>query len=314
MLVLLALSVPSVRADDICGGNQERKKTTVDAQARIAQAEKSGNQAALFLAYRAAAADECVSGELIAKARANATKLGRELAKAAEAKGLLYSNESLRSDGQTSAFRYFESIGDYSEANRVMLKAVQAKPDDLTMFRAAWGVDQGRVGPPDPNTDVRPPYTSPASYRQELQKIASANADRLMKAEEKDAQGFSGGATDVALAAAKSLEKLRTAAEWMKFLPGGEKPAKDRAEQRGDAIMKRTDPTFTQGNARGYYEFAGSARAKEKIALLDKKTEESSRALEKAGERVKGAFTQQSETEQKKFDKKKADLEKELGF
>ena len=129
-----------------------------------------------------------------------------------------------------------------------------------------------------------------------------------------DQAAAAGSATDVAMATMKSLEKLRTAAEWMKFLPEGDKPARTRAEQRGDTILTRSDPTFTQGNARGYYELAGSARAKEKIAQIEKKSEESQRAMEKTSEKIKESFTQKSEADQKKFEKKKADLEKELGF
>jgi len=44
------------------------------------------------------------------------------------------------------------------------------------------------------------------------------------------------------------------------------------------------------------------------------KQEEMGRAMGKTGENVKGAFTQKNEAEQKKFNDKKADLEKELGF
>ena len=144
--------------------------------------------------------------------------------------------------------------------------------------------------------------------------MASAMADRLMKAEEQDAKGLSGSAAEVATSAMKSLETLRAAAAWMKFSPAGDKAARERAEQRGDTITARSDSTFTQANAVMYYEFAGSPKAKDKVAQVKKKMEESSRALEKSGEKVKGAFAEQSQSEQKKFDKKKADLEKELGF
>ena len=140
------------------------------------------------------------------------------------------------------------------------------------------------------------------------------NADRLMKAEEKDAQGLTGNIGELGKASTQSLEKLRSAALWMKYLPGGDGPAKDRAEQRGDTIMKRSDPTFTQGQAMMYYEFAGSPKAKDMAAQIKKKGEESQRAVEKAGASMKGMFSQKSEAEQKQFDKKKADLEKELGF
>lgn len=315
-VILLALTAPSVRADDICLGDDEEKATKAQVTA-LRKAEQSGQPAALFVAYQSIMGNDCIDRydkSALATAKANLPKLGRDLAKAAEAKGVLYSQEPVRSDGQTSAFRYFEAIGDYPEANRVMLKAAQMKPEDLQLFKTAWSVDQGRYGLQDPQTGERPPYTSPPAYRQELAKIASANADRLMKAEEKDAQGLSGSAANVATSTMHSIEKLRAAAEWMKYMPGGDKPAKDRADQRGDTIMKRPDPTFTQMNASMYYEFSGSPKGKEIAAQIKKKGEESQRAMEKAGEKMKHAITEQSEADQKKFDKKKADLEKELGF
>ena len=144
--------------------------------------------------------------------------------------------------------------------------------------------------------------------------MASDNADRLMKDKEKDAQGLTGNIGDLGKSSMQSIEKLRTAALWIKYLPGGDRRAKDRAEQRGDTIMKRPDPTFTQGQAMTYYEFSGSPKAKDMAAQIKKKSEVSQRAMEKSGESMKGMFSQKSEAEQKQFDKKKADLEKELGF
>ncbi|MDP1767281.1 MAG: hypothetical protein Q8L74_00605 [Nitrospirota bacterium] len=315
-LLLLALTAPSVRADDICVGDVEEKaaKTQVAALNKV---EKTGSPAELFVAYRAIAGNDCIDRydkNAQVRAKANLPKLGRDLAKAAEGKGILYSGEPVRADGRTSAFRYFEDMGEYTEANRVMLKAAQAKPDDMALFKAAWNVDNGRSGSSDPKSGERQPYVLPSAYRQELEKIASVNADRLMKAEEKDAQGLSGGAAEVAKAAMGSLENLRKAADWMKFLPNGDKSAKVRAEQRGDTVMARPDPMFTQMHARMYYEFADSVKAKEKAAQLDKKMEASGRAGEKSGEKLKSSITQQSEADQKKFKDKKADLEKELGF
>lgn len=295
----------------------EEEKSAKAAVAALTKAEQAGRPAELFVAYRSILGNECLDRydkTALSRAKTGVPKLGRDLAKAAEAKGLWYSADPVRGDGQTSAFRYYDAIGDYADANRVMMKALQAKPDDLTLFTAAWGVDQGRSGAPDPNTGERQPYVSPPAYRQDLQKMASATADRLMKAEEQDAKGLSGSAVAVATATTQSLEKLRTAAGWMKFLPAGDKMARERAEQRGDTITARSDSTFTQTNALMYYEFVGSPKAKDKVAQVKKKMEESSRALEKSGEKVKGAFSEQSQAEQKKFDKKKADLEKELGF
>lgn len=315
-LLLLTVTVSPVRADDPCLGDEEEKSAKA-AVAALTKAEQAGRPAELFVAYRSILGNECLDRydkTALSRAKTGVPKLGRDLAKAAEAKGLLYSADPVRGDGKTSAFRYFEAIGDYAEANRVMMKAVQAKPDDLALFTAAWGVDEGRWVVPDQKTGERQPYVSPQAYRQELLKMASSTADRLMKAEEQDAKGLSGSAIEVAAATTKALEKLRTAAGWMKFSQAGDKAARERAEQRGDMITARPDSTFTQANALMYYEFAGSSKAKDKVAQVKKKMEESSRALEKSGEKVKGAFTEQSQAEQKKFDKKKADLEKELGF
>jgi hypothetical protein len=315
-LVLLALTAPSARADDPCLADDEEKAAKAQLAA-LNRVEKAGRPAELFVAYQAIAKNDCIERHdknVLGRAKASLPKLGRDLAKAAEAKGFFYSSAPVRSDGQTSAFRYFEAIGDFAEANRVVLRAVTARPEDLQLFRTAWDVDSARYGPYDPKTGQRQPYVSPQTYRQDLQKIAAANAGRLMKAEEKDAKGLSGSANEVATATVSSLEKLRTASEWMKFLPGGDKPARDRAEQRGDAILARPDPMFTQMHATMYYEFAGSAKAKEKAAKLEKQVEASQRALEKSSATVERAITQQSEAEQKKFKDKKADLEKELGF
>ena len=309
---IFAVTVSSVHADDSCLGDEEEKAAKA-AIAAMSKAEKSGQPAKLFVASRAIADDDCIDRfdkNAQARAKANVSKLGRDLAKAAEAKSFLYSHEPVRADGRTSAFRYFEAIGDFNEANRVMLKAAHAKPDDLTLFETAWGVDRGRREPRDPKTGEIQPHVSPPAYHEELRHIASTNADQLMKAEEKDAQGLSGGMQEVMKASTGSLEKLRKASDWMKALPNGDKLAKARAEQRGDTIMKRGDPMFTQSIAGRYYEFAGSSKAKEVKA----KQEEMGRAMGKTGENVKGAFSQKSEAEQKKFNDKKADLEKELGF
>ncbi|MBS0156948.1 MAG: hypothetical protein JSS38_20385 [Nitrospira sp.] len=315
-LMLITFMASTVYADDPCLGDEE-KKAALARSAALQKAEQTGQSAVLFVAYMQIIADDCMDRydkNAVVRAKANIPKLGRDLAKAAETKGALYSGDPVRADGQTTAFQFYEAIGDHQEANRVLLKAVHAKPEDLRLFETAWNIDNGRYGPVDPTTGSRQPHSSPPAFRQELAKVASANADRLMKAEEKDAQGLTGNIGELGKASMQSIEKLRSAALWMKYLPGGDRPAKDRAEQRGDTIMKRPDPTFTQGQAMMYYEFSGSPKAKDMAAQIKKKSEESQRAMEKAGESMKGMFSQKGEAEQKHFDKKKADLEKELGF
>jgi len=315
-LMLITLMAPTVYADDPCLGDEE-KQAALTRSAALQKAEQAGRSAAIFLASMQIVADDCMDRydkNAVTRAKATMPKLGRDLAKAAETKGVLYSGDPVRADGQTSAFRYFETIGDHQEANRVLLKAVQAKSDDLRLFETAWNIDNGRYGSVDPTSGSRQPYSSSPAFRQELVKVASANADRLMKSEEKDAQGLTGNIGELGKASTQSIEKIRSAALWMKYLSSGDKPAKDRAEQRGDTIMKRSDQTFTQGQAMMYYEFSGSPKAKSMAAQIKKQGEESQRAMEKAGESMKGMVSQKSEAEQKQFDKKKADLENELGF
>lgn len=315
-LMFLALTAPAVRADDPCLADDE-KKAALAQSAALQKAEQAAQPAALFIAYTKIVANDCIDRydkNAMGKAKTGMPKLGRELAKAAEAKGFLYSDEPVRTDGRTSAFRYFETIADYEEANRVLLKTIRARPEDLRFFETVWSIDSSRYRQIDSSTGSREPYNSPPTFRQELAKVASANADRLMKAEEKDSQGLTGNIAELSKATAQSLQKLKNASLWMKFLPGEDKPAKDRAEQRGDAIMKRSDLTFTQGQAMMYYEFSGSPKAKDMAALIKKKGEESQRTMEKAGQNMKNSFTQKNEAEQKHVDKKKADLEKELGF
>ncbi len=315
-VIFIVLMAPAVHADDPCLGDDE-KKAALSQSAALQKAEQAGQPAALFVAYMQIMADDCMDRydkNAVVRAKTNIPKLGRDLAQAAEAKGALYSGDPVRATGQTTAFRYYEALRDHHEANRVLLKAVQAKPDDLRLFEVAWNIDNGRYGPVDPTTGSRQPYSSLPAFRQELVKVASMNADWLMKAEEKDAQGLTGNIGELGKASTQSIEKLRSAALWMKYLPSGDKPVRDRAEQRGDTIMKRPDPTFTQGQAMMYYEFAGSPKAKDMAAQIKQKSEASQRAMEKAGESMKGMFNQKSEAEQKQFDKKKADLEKELGF
>ncbi|HMS83123.1 MAG TPA: hypothetical protein PKD12_05705 [Nitrospira sp.] len=315
-LMVMILMAPTVYADDPCLGDEEKKAASTRSAA-LHKAEQAGQSAARFVAYLQIMADDCIDRydkNALGKAKDNLATLGRDLAKAAEAKGALYSAGPVRADGQTSAFQYYEAIGDHQEANRVLLKAVQVKSEDLRLFETVWTIDNGRYGAVDLTTGSRQPYSSPPAFRQELAKVASMNADRLMKAEEKDAQGLTGNIGELGKASTQSIEKLRSASLWMKYLSGGDKPARDRAEQRGDTIMKRPDPTFTQGQAMMYYDFADSSKGKDMAAQIKKKGEESQRAMEKAGESMKGMFSQKSEAEQKQFNKKKADLEKELGF
>lgn len=300
-LFLMGFSA-AVVADDICGDSTGQAQIAAR-DADVARAEKSGNQAQIFMAYQGALGAECASSGLVARAKANLPKLGRELAAKAEADGVLYTEAPPRADGKTSAFAWFEASGNFAEADRVMLKAVHAKPEDIELFKSAWNVD-GLSGRRSGG------HKASASYRQELEKIAKTSAAKLMSLEEQDAKGLTADAGTLGISASKSLEKLQRAADWMQFLPEGDKPAKVRAEQRGDTIMKRGDAGLMGGVAIGYYQFAGSPKA----AQVEAKMEETMRAAEKSSEKGKDAIVEKNAADQTKFKKGQADLEKELDF
>lgn len=300
-LLLMGFSAVVV-ADDICAASDEQAHVAA-AQARVSQAEKSGSQAALFIAYQGMVGNDCAPEGSRARARESLPKLGRELAAKAEAGGVLYTKEPPRADGKTSAFAWLEAAGEFAEADRVMLKAVHAKPEDVELFKAAWNVD-GLSGRRSGG------YKASGSYRQDLEKIARTNVAKLMSQEDQDAKGLTADAGTLGVSAHASLEKLRRAADWMQFLPEGDKPAKTRAEQRGDTIMKRGDAGLMGGVALGYYQFAGSPKA----AQVEAKMEETGRAIEKSSEKVKDAIVEKNAADQTKFKKGQADLEKELDF
>ncbi|HWQ94934.1 MAG TPA: hypothetical protein VN418_05480 [Gammaproteobacteria bacterium] len=298
-LLLMGFSAVVV-ADDICGDSTGQAQIAAR-DAEVARAEKSGNKAQVFLAYRGALGAECASSGLVARARANLPKLGQELAAKAEADGVLYSKEPPRADGKTSAFAWFEASGNFAEADRVMLKVVHAKPEDIELFKAAWNVE---------SLSGRGNYKSSVGYRQELEKIAKTSAAKLMSLEEQDAKGLTADAGTLGTSAHASLGKLQSAAGWMQFLPEGDKPAKVRAEQRGDTIMKRGDAGLMGAAAIGYYQFAGSPKA----AQVEAKMEATGRAIEKSSEKMQGSIVEKNEADQTKFKKGQADLEKELDF
>ncbi len=300
-LLLGIASLSTAVADDVCGDSTGQAQIA-SRDAEAAQAEKSGNQVALFLTYRAAIGAECASSGLVAKAKANLAKLGRELAAKAEADGVLYNKEPPRADGKTSAFAWFEASGNFAEADRVMLKAVHADAENIELFKAAWNVDS--------LSGSRGSYKAPASYRQELEKIATASAAKLMSLEEQDAKGLTADAGTLSSSAANSLGKLQRAAAWMQFLPEGDKSAKVRAEQRGDTIMKRGDAGLMGGMAIAYYQFAGSPKA----AQVQAKMEATLRAAAKSSEKVQDAIVEKNAADSAKFKKGQADLEKELDF
>lgn len=296
----LLLAAPAMSlADDLCGGDAPRKQFETKARAALAKAEQAGKAGQLYTTYQSLSNDDCASRELIEQAKQRMPKLAREAAKQAEAAGQWYGKDG-------SAFFWWEQAGEFAEGDRVMLKAVHAAPQNFALFNAAWEIDQRSSR----RAAAVPPYTAPSAYRQELTKHATSTVDKLMAQEGQEAKGLSGDIAALGQASLSSLGTLQQAAQWMAFLPGGDKPAKVRAEQRGEAILKRSDAAITGAMAAGYFSFAGSPKAAE----LKARQEQRVKSLGQSVGKMKDSVAEKSQSEQNTFKKGQADLEKELGF
>ncbi len=137
-----------------------KRNAALAQSAALAKAEQAGQPAALFVAYMRVAVNDCIDRydkNAIAKAKANLPKLGRDLAKTAEARAPSTPANQYGPTDKRRPFSSIEAIGDHQDANRVLIKAVQAKPEDLRLFEAAWNIDNGRYGPADPPPDQDSP-------------------------------------------------------------------------------------------------------------------------------------------------------------
>ncbi|MFO0730669.1 MAG: hypothetical protein U0231_18715 [Nitrospiraceae bacterium] len=86
--LLVALPLSAARADDPCLGDEEQKNAKA-AAAALKRAEQAGKPGELFVVYRSILGNDCIDQydkSAWDRAKANVPKLGRELAKAAEAK------------------------------------------------------------------------------------------------------------------------------------------------------------------------------------------------------------------------------------
>jgi hypothetical protein len=220
--------------------------------------------------------------------------------------GLQLGRQEEKQGRLAAAFDWYKSSRNDAEADRVKMKQVNASPRDRNLVSGA--IDHFKGG-----NDTR---------LTELRQLAAKNADLELANEEK------------AFAARKeSFDELGKAKDWLYLV--GESAAKmvsDRAEQRGDTLVKEDIYRHLE-NARHYYSFAG-AKQKEKavkdkalrLAQEHEKKGEITQAKEfysLAGESAKGNELQaRSETEhkkseekrQKQFKKGQDDLEKELGL
>lgn len=261
---------------------------------RAEDSEKAGKLKEAFNAAKTVAW-ECLGNDAGKRREALIKRVGRTLGEQEEKSGRL-----------KEAFDWYQASGLEAEADRVMLKRANAKPDDTNAIGNAIEHFKHR------NNEARV---------KELRGLASRNVDKWLAAEEK------------AFADRKdSRKELSMARDWVYYAGSGSGKVAERAEKRGDTLATDNARRPIE-NAIAYYEFAekpqkaksvrdkarklGDAHASKgenKLAVeFYNLAGDDSRAaaLEKKSEAEK----QKSEsTRQDKFKKDQQSLEKELGL
>lgn len=288
----IAIGMPQeVYADGDCAPNELFKESFNEAAA----AEKSGNLALAFDAYKYAQAGYgCEGPNPYSKdAQEGWKRMGQRLGKEAEAKGNLYSNgtytEVTGSSGlrwvvwkDVGAFYWYSQIGESDQADRVMFQFVQSKPKDLGTVKMGvihfFQGDNGGVKNFEILRELEKeaksnPGDKPSQTRvgrlKELEKIALKNIDEALVQEEKaynsKQTAFEAAFSQKNKPAIESQQQLGVARDWYNLFSDlkGNK-AVERAERRGDALAKNETPQ-SLANAKWYYSFAEDAEKVRKV-------------------------------------------------
>jgi len=221
--------------------------------------------------------------------------------------GLQLGQQEEKQNHLAAAFDWYKGSGNGDEADRLMMKRVNATPRDRNLLSNA--IDHFKYK--DNNARVA-----------ELRQLAAKNAELELAAEEK------------AFAARKeSFDELGRAKDWQYLVgEGAQKKARERAEQRGDTLLK--EDVFRHLDNAGRYFRIAEATQKEK-ALKDKalrlaqehekkgEVNQAANFYSLAGASAQGNALQKradaehkkvEEKRQKKFSKDQGDLEKQLGL
>ena len=221
--------------------------------------------------------------------------------------GLQLGQQDEKQGQLAAAFEWYKNSGNGADADRVMLKQVNTNPRDRSVVSNA--IDHFRFT----NIDTRV---------KELRQLAAKNAELELANEEK------------AFATRKiSFDELGLARDWLSLVDKGtDKKVRERAEQRGDTLLKESMYRHLE-NAKRYFSMAG-AKPKEK-AVQDKalrlaQEHEKKGEITQAGNfyslagasgkgdeleaRAKAEHEKSEATRQKKFTREQDDLEKQLGL
>lgn len=285
------LTVPQAFADGC------RDSETAAEMVKMKKAEDSEKAGKLKEAFNTAAtvAWECLGNEAGKRREALMKRVGRTLGDQQEKQGRL-----------KEAFDWYQASGLEADADRVMLKQANAKPDDTNAVGSAIDHFKRR------NNEARV---------KELRGLASRNVDKWLAAEEQ------------AFAARKdSREELSKARSWVYYASAGSEKVAERAEKRGNTLAADSARRPIE-NAIAYYEFAEKPQKARSVRDKARKLgdEHASKGENKlavefyqiAGESAKAAaLEKKSEVEkqkaesarQGKFNKDQTALEKELGL
>jgi hypothetical protein len=288
----LTAYLPMVWAD---GCRTEDEKA---AAAQFRKAEESERVGKLKEAYESAGRIDsmCLAGDGYKRHEAMRKRIGLQLGQQEEKQGRL-----------AAAFDWYRNSDNAAEADRVKLKQVDASPRDRKVVSNALDHFKYR------NNDARV-----AALRQ----LAAKNADLELVNEEK-----------VFAARKESFKELESAKDWFYYVgEGAAKKVRERAEQRGDTLLKEDTHRHLE-NAQRYFRIA-EAKPKEK-ALQDKalrlaqehekkgEITQATNFYSLAGASAKGnelekrseaQHKKSEEKRQKQFKKDQDDLEKQLGL
>jgi len=264
---------------------------------KMKKAEDSEKAGELKEAFNTAktVAWECLGSEAGKRREALIKRVGRTLGDQEEKQGRL-----------KEAFDWYQASGLEADADRVMLKQANAKPDDTNAVGGAIDHFKRR------NNEARV---------KELRGLASRNVDKWLAAEEKS------------FAARKeSREELGKARDWAYYAGAGSGTVTERAEKRGDTLAADSARRPIE-NAIAYYEFAEKPQKARSVRDKARKLgdEHASKGENKlavefyriAGDDARAAgLEKKSEAEQQKaesarqgkFNKDQKALEKELGL
>jgi len=292
LALLLTATLPVAWAD---GCRTEEEKAAAVQMKKAEDSERAGKLKEAY-ALLGKIDSMCLAGDGDKRYQSMRKRIGLKLGQQEEQQGRL-----------AAAFDWYKNSGNDAEADRVKMKQVNASPRDRNLVSNA--IDHFRFR----NNDARVA---------ELRQLAAKNADLELANEEK------------AFAARKeSFQELGNAKGWFYYVgDGAAKKVRERAERRGDALLK--EDTFRHlENAKRYFEMA-EAKPKEKavqdkalrLAQEHEKKGEITQATNfyaLAGASAKGqelekrseAQHQKSEEKrQKQFNKEQSDLEKQLGL